>query len=138
MRSIYASILLFYPAEYKNVFGSEILSTVEEARRQLGTQGLLKRSAFICSETVGLLTGLIREWSAKWIHREAYITARCSVQGAAPGVTQISELEDRLRILIRNMEFAIAHHDFPKARFYSDEERTTRALLERLTGGPRS
>jgi hypothetical protein len=30
------------------------------------------------------------------------------------------------------MEFAIANHDFPKARLYSDEERIVRAQLHRV------
>jgi hypothetical protein len=33
---------------------------------------------------------------------------------------------------LASMEFAIVHHDFPKARFYSDQERVTRAQLRRL------
>ena len=45
---------------------------------------------------------------------------------------EIVAVEDRLEKILRSMEFAIARHDFVKARWYSEEERATRTLLDRL------
>jgi len=42
------------------------------------------------------------------------------------------EAQQRIELDISRTLHAIAHHDFPKARFYSDEERKERANLQSL------
>lgn len=39
-------------------------------------------------------------------------------------------------MLVSRIEFAIAHHDFPKARLYCEEERVARLCMERLLEEP--
>lgn len=132
MRKLYDGILRLYPAAYRQAFGSEMVQTMEQVavdRRSRGRTALL---SFAVSELTGLAAGLISEWTAKWSAREGYVTARCWPKDDPHLPADVVELQKRLRHALSSMEFAIAHHDFPKARFYSDEERVTRASLERL------
>jgi ATP-dependent Clp protease ATP-binding subunit ClpC len=44
---------------------------------------------------------------------------------------EIAEIERRIRLIVREMENAIANHEFTKAKSYSDEEKRERAELQR-------
>lgn len=46
------------------------------------------------------------------------------------------EAQRRVQMLVSRIEFAIAHHDFPKARLYCEEERVARLCMERLLEEP--
>ena len=49
---------------------------------------------------------------------------------------EITEVQKRIKFIVHRMEYAIANHEFEKARFYSDEERkereNQRALREKI------
>lgn len=127
MRRLYQSILKLYPTEYQAAFTVEMLATFDQAtaasRRRGGTAFL----RFCASELCGLLTGLLIEWAAKRAHGAQYVAWQ---QSNLPD--EIAGLHQHIQQLIRSMEFAIAHHDFPNARRYSDEERIARARLNEL------
>jgi hypothetical protein len=128
----YNTILRFYPAAYREAFAAEMIETHQQASAEARNRGPLACISFSARELTGLLTGLFSEWVAKWTASGPYITSRCSSRAASDGPPEIAEVQTRLDQLIRSMEFAIAHHDFPKARFYANEERITRARLQQL------
>ena len=132
MRKLYQTILCLYPAEYRAAFASEMLQILEQAWRDHQSRGRISFLSFTVRELTGLATGLVSEWTAKWSARDGYVTARCWPKNDPQLPADVAELQTQLRHALSSMEFAIAHHDFPKARFYSDEERVTRAKLERL------
>ncbi len=132
MQLFYRAILRLYPAEYRAVFAPEMLATFDQAAMDSRKRGVLHFVSFATREFAGLLKGLFAEQMAKWAAQEAYITSRSSSTDSTQLPAEIVEVQSRLAHLLRGMEFAIAHHDFPKARFYSNEERVTRAMLERL------
>ena len=45
---------------------------------------------------------------------------------------EIVEIRKRIRLITRQMEYAIANHEFDKARLFSEEERKERQNLQRL------
>ena len=45
---------------------------------------------------------------------------------------EVTEIQKRIKFITHRMEAAIAHHEFEKARFYSDEERKEREKLRQL------
>jgi ATP-dependent Clp protease ATP-binding subunit ClpC len=47
---------------------------------------------------------------------------------------EIAEIERRIRLIVRQMESAIANREFTKAKSYSEEEKQERAKLERQRG----
>ncbi|HEX4229780.1 MAG TPA: hypothetical protein VHZ07_13995 [Bryobacteraceae bacterium] len=132
MHNLYKSILRLYPVEYRAAFAPEILQTLEQAAAGRRMRGRFSFLTFAICELTGVVTGLFSEWTAKWTAREGYVTSRCSPRNVSDLPAEVVEIQDRLRRALASMEFAIAHHDFPRARFYSNEERVTRALLQRL------
>jgi hypothetical protein len=134
MRRLYRIILKVYPAEYRNAFGAEMIGVFDQARADARKRGALRFVLFMISEFSGLLKGLLREFAAKWASGEAYVTFRSTSRQLSEIPAEVIEVERHLEHVLRSMEFAIAHHDFPKARFYSNEEYAARARLERLRG----
>ena len=104
----------------------------KQASAQSKRRGLPERVLFAVCECIGLLKGAVLQQAAKWAAPDSYITVRSTPRESTGPANELVELQRRLEQLIRSMEFAIAHHDFPKARFYSDQERATRAHLLKL------
>jgi len=132
VRKIYGAILRLYPAEYRAAFASEMMDTFEQSMADHNKNGRLRFLWFAACELGGLLKGVVVEQLAKRMAQDSYITSRCSVQPNTGLPAEIVEAQVDLERLLRSMEFAIAHHDFPKARQYSHEERIARARLEQL------
>lgn len=121
MRRSYELLLHLYPAEYRRVFATEMLAVIEEAAEDHHpTRAII--------ETLALLRGAALEWTAKLEQGAHYLSE-------PPIVTELDEIT-KTRVLIQHnlrcMEHAIANHDFPKARFYSEEDRKEREKLTRL------
>jgi hypothetical protein len=134
MRKLYWALLHFYPAEYQAAFAREMQATFEQAYADKA--GWRTLAFFAVSEIVGLLRSASAEWLAKRTCREAYITYRCSSGEADEPRSEIADLQNRLQQALRAMEFAIAHHDFPKARFYFGRRTNhPRAIAARLVSG---
>lgn len=106
MRRVYATVLRLYPPEYRALFESEMLAVLEEA-----CHGPAR-------EIAGLACGAAFEWLAKYRRPRRYLDF-------APSG------EDRLQFFIKRMEYAIAHHQFAKARYYAEEERQERERLQK-------
>lgn len=126
------AVLRFYPAEFREAFAAEMIETHQQACLDARSRGPLAYTAFSARELTGLLRGLCCEWAAKWTARETYVTSNRSLPPTTDCPPEIAQLQTRLHYCIRSMESAIAHHDFPKARFYANEERIARAQLQRL------
>lgn len=120
MLRFYRAVLSLYPAAYREAFGLEMLEVFKEAGCVIRKRGLLPWLSFLNCEFVGLLKGLVTERAVQWSEREAYISSRSA------------EAQHEVDYLIRRMEWAIAHHDFARARFYSSAERIARARLNAL------
>jgi hypothetical protein len=115
MKRIYLMLLGFYPAEYRALFEVEMLALFEEAAAE--RRGRAAYFGFSVRELAGLVWGGGFEWIAKWGRPDRYLDL-------APSG------EDRIGFFIRRMEYAIAHHQFAKARYYAEEERRERERLQ--------
>jgi len=131
MRKAYRAILWLYPANYREIFGAEMMETFQRAAVDSRSAGSSTFRRFAVREFGGLLRGLCREWIARWAAHDSYMTARCELSTDSNLPTDLAVLQNRLRHVLDCMEFAIAHHDFPRARRCSDEERVMSADLDR-------
>ena len=123
-------LLRFYPAEYRDLFGDEIGAVLAETAREKRAHGRVAYGVFLLNEAVGLFAGCAIDWSAKFARSSAYMSTR-ALAAETPAMS-VDESEQRIRFLCKRMEYAIAHHDFESARFYSAEDRKERENLERL------
>lgn len=127
MHRLYQFILKFYPAAYQAAFTAEMLATFDQAAAVSHQRGRAAFLRFSVRELFGLFSGLLSEWTAKRARGPHYLAAQNSTLPE-----EIVDIQKHIQELIRSMEFAIAHHDFPNARRYSDEECIARARLNEL------
>ena len=119
MRRACALLLRFYPAEYRELFQNEMLALIEELSAERRARGRAAFFWFSLRELAGLACGGGAEWIAKCGRSRGYLD-----ESGPSG-------EERLALLIRRMEYAIAHHEFAKARYYAEEERLEREELQK-------
>src|SRR5437899_1662510 len=119
---LYRFVLRFYPAEYRDMFGEEIAAVLQQRAAEKRAEAWFAFAAFVAREVAGLVAGVPREWS------------RPTQPLVARPATTVGESEARIHFLLKRMEYAIAHHDFEGARFYSREDEKERENLQRLLG----
>jgi hypothetical protein len=61
MRSLYRSLLYFYPIGYRAEYGEEMTAVFLEARSEAAKRGVMAQAMFGVRELVGLLRGALRE-----------------------------------------------------------------------------
>jgi hypothetical protein len=133
MRQIYAALLRLYPKDHRTRFAAEMLNVFEKAAEQRGGEGRLALVRFVQSEFIGVMFGAGAAWIAK---STAGSSARgrslCMSVGQSTLPNELIEAESRVAILISRTVHAIANHDFPGARSYSNEEQAARENLRLL------
>lgn len=141
MKQVYGALLLLYPRDYRSLFAGEMIAVLQEAaagREKCGGCGLLH---FAVGEVSALLKGAGVEWAAKitgggYLRRGGNADQATELWAAESagneGVNEIQAAEKRVELMIRRMEYAIANHQFQKARWYSDLEQRERKKLRQL------
>jgi hypothetical protein len=129
MTRIYASLLRLYPECYKSRFGGEMPVIFEQAAEDHRKRGAIAYSWFVAREVVSLAIGAGLEWLAKLTRSSGYCLPAAAATATSHLPAEIAEAEIRVKQVLRRMEYAIAHHQFQKARLYSDEERIERERL---------
>jgi hypothetical protein len=147
IKRVYQTLLQLYPADYKALFAEEMSNTFEKADEERRAKGALHFMRFAFAELSGLLIGAATEWASKLTTgrsvqdrfspglRQIQLAGACASPDSGRTQDEVAETEKRIEIIIGNMVHAIANHDFPKARFYSDQERAAREHLRRLQQG---
>ncbi len=143
IENAYRILLRLYPADFRVSFSAEMLDTFLKAAEKRRARGRLSFMRFVFAEMIGVPISAVSESISK-------LTTDRSVRGRVlpdlrrmrpPGVPQrlwfaeasaghnasrlqdeVVETQKRIDGLIGYMVDAIAHHDFPKARAYSDQE----------------
>ncbi len=127
MRRIFGWFLNLYPREHNEIFGDEMLAVLDATAAKLRGVAFAR---FVIAEIAGLLFGAGAEWAQRFSGAGGYVRQ----QTAAGSISPDPVVQARLRIAVnlRRMEYAIAHHDFARARRYADEDLRERELLRRL------
>jgi hypothetical protein len=125
MRRSFEWLIRFFPEEYREIFGAEIAevfaSSLADHRHQVGL--------FFAKELGGLLRQLAREWKCKLAEGDSYLITGIETAGLSNKPTELKSL---LSLLVKRLEFAISHHDFPGARYFAREEERVRTRLRNL------
>ena len=131
----YEVLLRLYPRDYRATFAGEMLAAFRTGSEERRGQGSGAYFCFALMELAGLALGAAAEWIAKSTTDSA-IRGRClpdRLKMRPPGVPwEVHYGEARVEFLVERTICAIAHHDFPGARRYSDEERQARESLRFL------
>lgn len=129
MQALFESVIRFYPEEYRTVFGDEMLSVLAQREAEIRQERPLRSLRFWVTELGALIRGAFTEQMAKHSDPRGYGWFSSRVQETGDLAQDRAGLEVYRKEMIRLMERAIAHHDFPRARLYSDEERRAAAML---------
>jgi hypothetical protein len=127
---IFELLLRLYPAEHRELFGEEMAGVLRQAAEDRRAEGWWAYARFVVWEFTGLMAGAAAVWAARFAGRR-----RVQPEAEPNGVSEIREVERKIQRCIDCMVYAIANHQFEKARFYSHAERELRARLDNLRGG---
>ena len=144
----YRALLRLFPKDYRLFFEAEMLDAFGRASQEQRVRGLIAYCRFVCTELAGLVLCAPLEWIAKTttsssirarslpdlrLMRPAGVPRELWFASARPPCAavndEIAEAEQRVEFCLRRMEHAIATHDFPGARFYSNEDLMAREQL---------
>jgi hypothetical protein len=126
---IYRFLLGLYPKDHREMFGEEMATVLKQAAEERRKQGAAAYFRFTVWEMVGLIAGAAAVWAAQLAGQPRI--ERADKPPALPG-GEIQEAERLIQVHIDHMVYAIANHQFARARLYSDEERKARARLREL------
>jgi len=147
----YRALLRLFPEDYRLFFEDEMLDAFGRASQEQRARGAMAYCRFVCTELAGLVLSAPLEWIAKattsgsirarslpdlrlmrpaGVPRELWFASAKAPCSAVPN--EIAEAEKRVEFCLRRMEHAIATHDFPGARFYSNEDLKARENLRQL------
>ena len=144
MRRAYWVLLQLYPRDYKVRLASEMARAFESSAEDAARDGRKILVRFVLAEFAGLVTGAVAEWMAKFttspmirgrglpdlqVMRPVGV-GRAEWFGTAP--EEVVAAQQRVDFLVGKMVHAIANHDFPGARSYSNQEREAREELRQL------
>jgi hypothetical protein len=128
---IYRSLLRFYPKDQREQFGAEMEAVFRQAAEEHRSRSAAVYGWFAIREFAGLMGGAATAWFERIAHRPP---AGRSITEPLLLSNDPREVERIVRVSIERMVYAIAHHQFIEARFYSLVERKARARLDELRG----
>jgi hypothetical protein len=128
---IYRFLLGLYPRDQREQFGAEMEAVFREASEEQRGRGAVACFRFAVVEFSGLLSGAVA----------AHFGSVARRPPGGPAITEplvlpddVREVERIVAVSVDRMVYAIAHHQFVEARFYSLVERRARARLDELRG----
>jgi hypothetical protein len=122
-------LLRLYPKEHRELFGEEMAAVLRQAAEDRRAEGFWAYARFVIWEIAGLVAGAAALWAAQFAGQQRVLPSP-EVPAAPPN--EIRETEQLIQRSIDCMVYAIANHQFAKARFYSNVEREARARLQNL------
>jgi hypothetical protein len=122
----YRFLLGFYPNDFRGQFSEEMLQVFEQRAHVRLAVGKTASITFIICEFFGLLRGAQTMWMEKILPMKQKQQIDQPIPGGALSLADLRKLREEA---ISRMVQAIATHDFPGTRRYSEEEvRLTRLL----------
>jgi hypothetical protein len=122
MRRIYGALLRLYPRDHRTLFAAEMLAVLEKVAEERRGRGWAAFIRLTLAEVMGLLTGAGAEWVAR-------LTSRPLSPTPVHPPDELTEAQRHIDLILRSMDYAIANHQFTKARFLSEAERRARERL---------
>jgi hypothetical protein len=131
---IFNVLLRLYPPEYRRTFAPEMLAVLEKTAHERRQRNWAPYAHFFLTESLGLIKGAAAEWIVRLTTgrctNHLYLSDDAGNKEALPA--EVMEAQKHVKLILSQMEHAIANHQFEKARFYSEEERKARENLHLL------
>ncbi len=131
MTRAYGLLLCLYPRSYRQEFAAEMIKVFEQSAVERRKLGCVAFARFLMIEAGGLLKELGIQWFSA-LSRPSEHSGDFAPAADASLPAEIVEAQQRIRYNLRGMEYAIAHHQFERARFFSVADQKERDKLRAL------
>ncbi len=132
MTRAFGFLMRLYPRSHRAIFEQEMTAVFEEAANEHRKRGWVRFMRFVLAEVAGALTGCCAQWVLSVRRGEQEQRAAVAEAESSGLPPEIVQAQQRLQANLRRMEYAIAHHQFPRARFFSEVDRREREQLRQL------
>jgi hypothetical protein len=130
MRRTYKFLLLLYPRGHRDRFAEEMTGVFEEASAESRAGGWAWYIRFSCSEMAGLIAGATDAWLTQKLTQKPMPQAPSTSSSYLP--QELLQAQKRVDANVAAMVYAIANHQFERARTLSNQEREARENLRIL------
>jgi len=134
MTRAWGLLLRLYPDKHRAEYADEMRHVIEQAAEEERQRGFVPYVRFLIAEAIGLLGGSAGQWLDVIGHRR-YSPEIAEASSGLDIPDDITALELRIAANLRRMEYAIAHHQFTRARFFSEVDLRQREALKHLRSG---
>ena len=133
MSAIFRVLLYLYPRRHRELLGAEMQTVFEQSAREHRTGGPVPYVRFILIELGSLVAHAVVAQFASAIHKGYLKDRACSTSAPSQDLPdEVIEAQNRVAANLDQLLFAISHHQFVQARFYSNEERKARENLRHI------
>jgi hypothetical protein len=133
MGAVFRALLYLYPRRHRELLGAEMQAVFEQGAQEHRLLGPSQYLRFVLREVGGLVLHAAVAQFAHATHR-GYLENEVHGTLAPPRdlPDEVIEAQNRLAANVNRLSFAISHHEFVQARFYSNEERKARENLRQM------
>ncbi len=132
MTRAYGLLLKLYPKDHRVLFEAEMMAVFDQAAEEHRRRGWFSFLRFAVAEVAGLIEDFGVQWLSASARRKSpdFLAVTEDSQSELPA--EVVETQRRIQQNLRCMEYAIAHHRFDRARFFSTADEKERKHLQRL------
>jgi hypothetical protein len=133
MGAVFRVLLYLYPQRHRELLGAEMQAVFEQGAREHRLLGPFQYLRFALLEVGGLVLHAANAQFANATHT-GYLENQVRRTLAPPQdlPDEVIEAQNRVAVNVNQLLFAISHHQFVQARFYSNEERMARENLRQV------
>jgi hypothetical protein len=132
MGAVFRSLLHLYPQRHREVLGAEMQAVFEQSAQEHRLLGPIAYMRFVLVELGKLVLHAAVAQSANVMHK-GYLENRMPLRSTLPPPedlpAEVLQAQNRVAVNLHQLLFAISHHQFVQARYYSNEERKARENL---------
>jgi hypothetical protein len=133
MGVVFRGLLYLYPQRHRELLGAEMQAVFEQSAQEHRLLGPVPYLRFVLLEVGGLVLQAAIAQFANATHRR-YLENHLNGDLVPPQdlPDEVVEAQNRVAVNLNQLLFAISHHQFVEARFYSNEERKARENLRQV------
>jgi hypothetical protein len=133
MGTLFRVLLYLYPRRHRELLGAEMQAVFEQGAQEHRLLGPSQYLRFVLLELGGLLLHAAIAQFANATHRGYLENQIHGTSAPAQDLPhEVIEAQNRVAANLNQLLFAISHHQFVQARFYSNEERKARENLRQM------
>ena len=135
MGLVFRLLLHLYPRRHRELLGAEMQAVFEQGAQEHRLLGPVAFMRFVLVELSGLVLHAAIAQFANHVRNgylENQVPFHATLASAEDLPEEVLQAQNRLAVTLNQLLFAISHHQFVQARYYSNEERKARENLRQM------